>query len=584
MRECDLIMKGGITSGVVYPFAIVELAQTYRLRSIGGASAGAIAAVMAAGAEYRRQSSAAKDDMSGFVMIGDMAEELAADMQSLFQPAPKMAGLFGILMASVAGKGGLWPMLRAIMAAHVPQMIAAGTAGGVLLVAGLVCASPALAVLGILVGALIAVGAVAWSLKGVIAGDLPAHDFGICPGATMPGSDKPALTEWIADRIDMAAGNLGPDGAPAAPLTIGQLDAVGIEVASMTTDLSSQRPYQLPLRTGHHFFSRAEFAGLFPKRVVDYLVGETAPRGVPGGPQDLHPLPAGDAFPVVLCARMSLSFPGLISAVPLWRRDFQVAGPDGKKGAFRRCLFSDGGISSNFPIHFFDALLPSRPTFGISLTGWEEARHGDVRVHLPDMPSQSTSLAIRPLKGLGAFVFAILNTAKDWQDTLQSKLPGYAERIVEIRLDDAREGGMNLAMDPATIATLSEYGRQAGRMLVEQFDFDENRWHRAVSVMPNLEGALEGFARTLAARPAGAPDAMTYAEILTDFDPAHYDQNSKKWRTDVLAPFAAGVASIGAAATAARDAPGVATVQEGKLPSHDADIRLAANADRRPEG
>ena len=31
--ECDIVMKGGITSGVVYPLAVCELAKVYRLRS-----------------------------------------------------------------------------------------------------------------------------------------------------------------------------------------------------------------------------------------------------------------------------------------------------------------------------------------------------------------------------------------------------------------------------------------------------------------------------------------------------------------------------------------------------------------------
>jgi Patatin-like phospholipase len=43
--ECDIVMKGGISSGVVYPFAVVELAKTYCFRNVGGTSAGAIAAV-----------------------------------------------------------------------------------------------------------------------------------------------------------------------------------------------------------------------------------------------------------------------------------------------------------------------------------------------------------------------------------------------------------------------------------------------------------------------------------------------------------------------------------------------------------
>jgi hypothetical protein len=47
---CDVIMKGGITSGVVYPLALTELARQFPLSRVGGTSAGAIAA--AAAAEY----------------------------------------------------------------------------------------------------------------------------------------------------------------------------------------------------------------------------------------------------------------------------------------------------------------------------------------------------------------------------------------------------------------------------------------------------------------------------------------------------------------------------------------------------
>ena len=37
-RSCDVVMKGGITSGVVYPHAICELARTYRFVDVGGTS------------------------------------------------------------------------------------------------------------------------------------------------------------------------------------------------------------------------------------------------------------------------------------------------------------------------------------------------------------------------------------------------------------------------------------------------------------------------------------------------------------------------------------------------------------------
>src|SRR5712691_7850411 len=49
---CDVVMKGGITSGVIYPKALWMLSERYRFKNIGGASAGAIAAVIAAAAQY----------------------------------------------------------------------------------------------------------------------------------------------------------------------------------------------------------------------------------------------------------------------------------------------------------------------------------------------------------------------------------------------------------------------------------------------------------------------------------------------------------------------------------------------------
>ena len=52
---CDLVMKGGITSGIVYPPAVFKLREKYRFRSIGGTSAGAIAAALTAAAGYDRE-------------------------------------------------------------------------------------------------------------------------------------------------------------------------------------------------------------------------------------------------------------------------------------------------------------------------------------------------------------------------------------------------------------------------------------------------------------------------------------------------------------------------------------------------
>ncbi|HZX67238.1 MAG TPA: patatin-like phospholipase family protein, partial [Candidatus Elarobacter sp.] len=53
-RNCDIVMKGGITSGVVYPAAVVEISKKFVFKNIGGTSAGAIAAALTAAAERRR--------------------------------------------------------------------------------------------------------------------------------------------------------------------------------------------------------------------------------------------------------------------------------------------------------------------------------------------------------------------------------------------------------------------------------------------------------------------------------------------------------------------------------------------------
>src|SRR5437763_16852596 len=68
--RCDLVMKGGITSGIVYPPAIFELKKNYFFRNIGGTSAGAVAAVGAAAAEFDR-------DGGGFDRLLALANELS---------------------------------------------------------------------------------------------------------------------------------------------------------------------------------------------------------------------------------------------------------------------------------------------------------------------------------------------------------------------------------------------------------------------------------------------------------------------------------------------------------------------------
>jgi hypothetical protein len=84
-----------------------------------------------------------------------------------------------------------------------------------------------------------------------------------------------------------------------------------------------------------------------------------------GTKQTIIPLPAAADLPVIVAARMSLSFPILFSAIPLYAVDRQQATRPG--AAVAKHWFSDGGLSSNLPLHFFDRPLTRWPTLALNL-------------------------------------------------------------------------------------------------------------------------------------------------------------------------------------------------------------------------
>ena len=102
-KECDLVMKGGITSGVVYPGAITRIADDYRFRNLGGASAGAIAAVAAAACEYRRN----RGYPDAFDVLDEVQHEISGPgfVQSLFQPTAEAKPAFDLALRLVTTTG-----------------------------------------------------------------------------------------------------------------------------------------------------------------------------------------------------------------------------------------------------------------------------------------------------------------------------------------------------------------------------------------------------------------------------------------------------------------------------------------------
>ena len=102
-RFCDLILNGGVASGVVYPWAMVELARHYRFRNIGGNSVGAMAAALAAAAEYGRCHGRA----DAFEVLRRVPLELAKEergdtqMLRLFQPAAGVKRIFDCFVTAI---------------------------------------------------------------------------------------------------------------------------------------------------------------------------------------------------------------------------------------------------------------------------------------------------------------------------------------------------------------------------------------------------------------------------------------------------------------------------------------------------
>jgi predicted acylesterase/phospholipase RssA len=568
---CDVVMKGGITSGVVYPHALCELARTYRFANVGGTSAGAIAAAAAAAAEHGRE-------QGGFEKLAALPEWVGGgdNLFRLFQPQPGTRPFFRLFTAGLGRKGfGKWARVAGAALRSFPLTALAGLAPGVALaVLAAWKGSGALAVAAFVAGVVLALLGLVVALGLRLAIGLPRavgrNLFGLCSGLSPEGKASPALTPWLADLIDDLAAKEG-DG----PLTFGDLRAKGIDLQVMTTNVTHRRPQRMPWRNRELLFDPDELRRLFPEPIVAWMEAHPPPFGTGREAErarrrlealaPLRPFPAPDDLPLVVAARMSLSFPLLISAVPLraldmtrrQTRDAVDAVEDGHLPAHPLvadvCWFSDGGITSNFPVHFFDTPLPTRPTFAIDLAGFhpDHPRRPDeaANVYLPS--SNVGGLLdswnrLDPKPGLGSlsgFVSGIVRTMQNHVDAGLTHQPGYRDRIVHVHTAPD-EGGMNLTMPPQVISALTRRGQAAGRALVERFaeapgtdaglSWDNHRWVRYRSALAALAEQLELFGRAWRDTPA---EGRSYRELVDrgeDAGPAGYRLTSDAQRALAL--------------------------------------------------
>lgn len=515
---CDVVMKGGITSGIVYPMAINELASKFRFKNIGGTSAGAIAAVITAAAEYRRRSGY-KD---AFDNVAKLPEALGTNglLLKLFQPSAATRRTFKVALSAIPRKSGIGKAFAVILSLIGNYFFFAvlGALAGALLpmflffcVGGSPVTSLVLGLLWVLLGAAagMLIAAVGEGLQSIT-----SNGFGLVAGFDPKAeAGKPPLTNWLHEQVQTAAGRQGGD-APLTFLDLWQAQLYDketlqtdrtINLQMVTSCITQGRPYSLPFQTNIFYFDEEEFRVLFPGAIVDWLKGAPKPDAPAGrAPHEvvsrngrlLQQLPLPEHMPILVAARMSLSFPVLLSAVPLYAVDFTLKANQDKNASrlvADRCWFSDGGIASNFPIQFFDPPLPRWPTFGITLKSPhpEHTAEADM-VFLPKPATFGSQIVWNRIDGGGlpAFFGAIVNTMQNWHDNLQASAPDYRDRIAQISLNKD-EGGLNLTMPKELLDKLSGRGKTAGVKLRDDFDFSTHMWARFRIMMCSLQRYLQ---------------------------------------------------------------------------------------------
>jgi hypothetical protein len=592
-RFCDVVMKGGVTSGVVYPTAICQLATAYILKNIGGTSVGAIAASVTAAAEYRRRLSGTG---AGYAELAKLPGFLGGkgNLQALFAADPQARTLLEIALIPIGNASAVTKTLQLLLALFFRYVWIPVLTFAIILGAFSWASSPLTPVAFsrlLFVSALFGIIAslifvVIWFAYRVIA-VLDRNSFGWCHGyssaasaklanvadvTTLEANQVPPLFNWLEAFIAQTAGR------PASqPLTFGDLwsaphppwhtpdtDERSIDFRMVTTCLTLGRPLTLPFdpdncisqvsdtatdldddgkRRPSIYFRAEDLGHFFSTNVVDHMVqfGKQTDLVTDG---TYYRFPAADKVPIVVGTRLSMSFPVLFCAIPLYALD--------ATGKMQRIWFSDGGLTSNFPIQFFDNPLTRWPTFAIDLLGGEPSsgtpqagrsrmRFGqtaDLAKYVPGavfLESAAPPGTVNPWDKIDrgdargkvlAFASSILDAARSWQDVTLGGLPGNASRIVAIRLTDD-QGGLNLNMPPETIQTMTGLGTQAGDTLVNVFaaagepdaaGWQRHRWIRYRATMGAISRWLSGF--KVGYQPfSEVPAQESYAQLITQLPP-----------------------------------------------------------------
>lgn len=565
LRSCDLVMEGGVTSAVIYAAMVSQLSRDHRLHALGGASSGAVAATAAAVAEAARHRSG---NRNAFAKLDAFIQEMKSEdahgrtgLRRLFQPAPPLRPAFAVVIKAleISWKGRpikacgqlLWTLVnRFPLAASLGFVLALATQiGRAILPPDPISAAWLLGVLfTLLIGASLSVVMALVAFLGDLARHLPSNHLGLCRGLSTSGpapskaqpeaksterraqTDRPlAGSEQIGgltDELHVLFNGLYGRGPEEEPVTFSDLwnpcsdpaqppGVRKIDLQVITTALQLRRPFRLPgdAQANPHplapfFYDPQEWKHFFPESVMRWLSNHaphcdlTTPTGAP-----LSALPPPADWPVLMAARLSLSFPLLLSAVPmytLWRGHGVFKPGDGSPVRFRpqRVFLSDGGITSNCPIDLFDKPLPGHPTFIINLyTSGDADVTPRLSTRFSDPESKPAPVPPGGWRAVVDLLLRIVDTSLGWRDSLARTMPGYRERVLNIGVPQ-HLGGLNLCMSGNDIGKLAELGK-AGAETLRGFSvprdgrthsgWDQHRWLRLRTAL----SALSAHHRTL---------------------------------------------------------------------------------------
>ncbi|MFN9991759.1 MAG: patatin-like phospholipase family protein [Phycisphaerales bacterium] len=433
LGECDIVLKGGMTSGVLYPALLAKLSTRFRFRGLGGSSAGAIAAALGAAAEYGRRHS----NPHAFKQLGSISDELRNPerVSSLFEPDAQTRPLFEKINLVLSREEGFRP-LRALKRFRTAVNFVTDDRAF----------EP-------------------WLRNGM----------GLCTGMAQ-GRSGIALVPWIHAHLNALAGIRSDD-----VLSFGMLrnHERRIDLKLVATALEIATRVDLPLHDARWGFDPSKWRRIFPKSVIDFMIQRAAPRTVSYMPTELIPFPAIDDLPVIVAVRMSMAFPGLFTPVP-------VAIPDpSRRGEYVNIHLADGGITSNLPSTLCDEPIPEHPVFvenlrygsapgrrsrrGVDSSGvWMPRSAGDGNLDLVEtIESRCSRQTVINLTA------SVITAARTWTDNRWLRMPGYRERIVEVWLDPD-EGGFNLRMNERSSDKLISKGERAADMLIHRYAADAN--------------------------------------------------------------------------------------------------------------